>query len=58
MRGGVALRRLDAVERGETLVFQHALYGAKPVRTLRMAGRRDVLQVDRVGIEPGDHDPI
>ena len=49
---------LDAVERGELLVFEHALYGAQAVRTLGMARRRQVLQIDRMGIKPGDHDPI
>ena len=57
-RGRVAFRGEHAVERGELLVVQHALDGPQAVGPLRMAWRRDVLQIDRMRIEPGCHDPI
>ena len=57
-RGRVAFGGEHAVERGELLVVQHALDGPQAVGPLRMAWRRDVLQIDRMRIEPGCHDPI
>ena len=57
-RGGIAFRRLGAVEGGKLLVLERPLYGAQAVRPLRMARRRQVLQIDRMGIKPCDHDPI
>ena len=56
--GLVALRRLDAVERGKGLVVEHALDGAQAVWPLGMTGRRQMFEEDRMGVEPGDHDPI
>jgi len=54
----ITRRRLNAVEPGKRRVVQHALYGAQPIRPLGVAGRREVLQKDGVGVEAGDHAPI
>ena len=56
--GLVALRRRDPIEPGKGLVVEHALYGAQAVWPLRMTGRGQMFEEDRVGVEPGDHDPI
>ena len=54
-RGG---RRLDAHERPKTIVSERPVDGPQPVRTLGMAGRRDVIEAGRVGDEKRRHRAI
>ena len=42
-------------EQLEPLVLERALDGAQPVRPLRMAERREVVEAGRVGNEEGGH---
>ena len=51
----VGSRRLDAHQRLEALGFERALDRAQPVRPLRMAGRREVVEAGRMGDEERGH---
>jgi len=53
-----SFRRLAARQTLETILGQHLVDGANPIRPLRMAGRRDVLEEDRMRVEPCRHAPI
>ncbi len=48
-------RRMLARQRHEALVLEHALDRAQPVRTLRMAERRQMLEAGVMGDEQGQH---
>jgi len=49
------LRRLDARQRLEALIFERLFDGAQPVRPLRMAGRCQMIEAGRVRDEKRGH---
>jgi len=51
-------RRFDPGEGLEALAFERAVDGAQPIRSLRMAGRREVLEAGGVSDEKSGHQPI
>ncbi len=59
-RDGVerSARRFDAGQGLEALVLERAVDGAQPIRSLGMAGRREVLEAGGVGDEESGHQPI